>query len=115
MVQKIFYLVVGTLIYLYLFSQVAGSFEFQFGDERDAITDHPVLTLGIIAGAVFLIAILMRIFWARVKKLWLKARTGAAILGDLGAYVKLVLLPQMGGYIAKMRRSSCFSRPTPSR
>ena len=27
---------------------------------------------------------------------------GAAILGDLGAYVKLVLLPQMGGYAAKV-------------
>ena len=102
MVQKIFYLVVGTLIYLYLFSQVAGSFEFQFGNEKDAIVNHPVLTLGIIAGAVFLIAILMRIFWAWVKKMWLKAKAGAAILGDLGAYVKLVLLPQMGGYIAKI-------------
>ena len=40
-VQKIFYLVVGTLIYLYLFTQVAGSFEFQFGDEQDAIANHP--------------------------------------------------------------------------
>ena len=36
-VQKIFYFVIGTLIYLYLFSQVTGSFDFQFGNETDAI------------------------------------------------------------------------------
>ena len=101
-VQKIFYLVIGTLIYIYLFSAVAGSFEFQFGDERDALTNHPVLVLGIAAGAIFLIVLLLRVFWAWVKKMWAKAVEGAAILKDSGAYVKLVLLPQMGGYAAKV-------------
>ncbi len=33
MVQKIFYLIIGTFIYLYLFAAVAGSFDFQFGNE----------------------------------------------------------------------------------
>ena len=102
MVQKIFYLIIGTFIYLYLFSQVAGSFDFQFGNEWDALSNHPVLTLGTIAGAIFLVAILMRIFWHWVKVMWARAKEGAAILGDLGAYVKLVLLPQMGGYVAKV-------------
>jgi len=102
MVQKIFYLVIGTLIYLYLFSQVSGSFDFQFGNEWDAISSHPVLTLGIIAGAVFLVALLLRIFWRWAKVMWEKAKEGAAILGDLGAYVKWVLLPQAGGYAAKV-------------
>ena len=102
MVQKIFYLIVGTFIYLYLFSQVAGSFDFQFGNEWDALSNHPVLTIGIIAGSVFLIAIVMRIFWRWVKVMWAKAKEGAAILGDFGAFVKLVLLPQMGGYVAKV-------------
>ena len=101
-VQKIFYFVIGTLIYIYLFSAVAGSFDFQFGNERDALTNHPVLVLGIAAGAIFLIAILLRIFWAWVKKMWARAVEGAAILRDLGAYVRLVLLPQMGGYAAKV-------------
>jgi hypothetical protein len=68
-VQKIFYFVVGTLIYIYLFSQVAGSFDFQFGDERDAVSSHPVLVIGIIAGAGFLLLILLRIFWRWVKKM----------------------------------------------
>ncbi len=101
-VQKLFYLVVGTLIYLYLFSQVAGSFEFQFGDEKDALVNHPVLALAIIGGAIFLVALLLRVFWRKVKELWVQARKGAAILGDLGAYVKWVLLPQAGGYAAKV-------------
>ena len=101
-VQKIFYFIIGTLIYVYLFAAVAGSFDFQFGNERDAITSHPVLTLGIIAGAIFLLVLLLRIFWAWVKKMWERAKEGAAILGDLGAYVKLVLLPQIGGYAAKV-------------
>ena len=102
LVQKIFYMVIGTLIYVYLFSQVAGSFDFQFGDERDAVTGHPVLVLGIVLGGVFLVVLLLRIFWRWVKGLWEKAKKGAAILGDLGAYVRLVLLPQIGGYVAKV-------------
>jgi uncharacterized membrane protein YbhN (UPF0104 family) len=107
-VQKIFYFVIGTLIYVYLFSQVAGSFDYQFGDERDALTSHPVLTLGIVAGAIFLLVLLGRLFWAWVKKMWAKAMQGAAILGDLRAYVKLVLLPQMGGYAAKVAVIAVF-------
>jgi uncharacterized membrane protein YbhN (UPF0104 family) len=101
-VQKIFYLIIGTLIYIYLFLAVAGSFDFQFGNEKDAIFNHPVVTIGIIGGGIFLIAILLRIFWNWVKKMWAKAKQGAAILSDLRSYVKWVLLPQMGGYAAKV-------------
>jgi uncharacterized membrane protein YbhN (UPF0104 family) len=101
-VQKIFYVVIGTLIYLYLFLEVAGSFDFQFGNEKDSLVDHPVLALGIVAGAIFLVALLLRIFWRWFLVQWEKAKAGAAILGDLGAYVRLVLLPQIGGYIAKV-------------
>jgi uncharacterized membrane protein YbhN (UPF0104 family) len=101
-VQKIFYLVIGTLIYIYLFTAIEGSFDFQFGDERDAVANHPVLTLSIISGALFLLVLLLRIFWTWVKKMWVRAKAGAAILGDLRAYVKWVLLPQAGGYAAKV-------------
>jgi uncharacterized membrane protein YbhN (UPF0104 family) len=101
-VQKIFYLVIGTLIYLYLFWAISGSFDFQFGNEWDAISGHPVLVLGIVAAGAFLVVILARIFWKWVKKFWEGAKEGGAILGDFGAYVKWVLLPQMGGYAAKV-------------
>ena len=102
LVQKIFYLIIGTLIYLYLFIAIAGSFDFQFGNEWDAISGNPVLVLGIVAGGIFLVALLLRVFWHWVKGMWEKAKQGAAILGDLRAYVKWVLLPQMGGYVAKV-------------
>jgi uncharacterized membrane protein YbhN (UPF0104 family) len=101
-VQKIFYLVIGTLIYLYLFWAISGSFDFQFGNEWDAISGHPVLVLGIIAAGTFLVVILARIFWKWVKKFWEGAKEGGAILGDFAAYVRWVLLPQMGGYAAKV-------------
>jgi uncharacterized membrane protein YbhN (UPF0104 family) len=102
MVQKIFYLVIGTLIYIYLFSQVAGSFDFRFGGGRDAISNHPVLTITIIASGIILVVLLLRIFWRWIKGMWVKAKKGAAILGDFRAYAKWVLLPQMGGYAAKV-------------
>lgn len=101
-VQKIFYVVTGTLIYVYLFSAVSGSFEFQFGNEWDALSGHPVLVLGIIVGGVILVTILLRIFWQWVKRMWEKATEGGAILGDLGSYLKWVLLPEVGGYAAKV-------------
>src|SRR3954447_201031 len=101
-VQKIFYLIIGTLIYLYLFLEVAGSFEFQFGDDKDRLTSHPVLVIVIVGGAILLLVILCRIFWAWFKKMWAKAKAGAAILGDGRAYAKDVVLPQAGGYAAKV-------------
>jgi glycosyltransferase 2 family protein len=101
-VQKIFYFVVGTLIYVYLFVAVSGSFNYRFGTVWDWITGNGLLTVIIIVGGGFLIFLLLRTFWAWVKRMWAKARQGAAILGDLHAYVKDVLLPQMGGYVAKV-------------
>ncbi len=58
-VQKIFYFIIGTLIYVYLFLAVAGSFDFQFGNEKDAILNHVVLALGIVGGSIFLLVILL--------------------------------------------------------
>jgi uncharacterized membrane protein YbhN (UPF0104 family) len=101
-VQKIFYMVIGTLIYLYLFLEVAGSINFEFGDDWGRWSSHPVLALIIVGGAILLIVMLCRIFWGWVKKMWVKAKAGAAILGDRRAYLKDVLLPQAGGYGAKV-------------
>jgi uncharacterized membrane protein YbhN (UPF0104 family) len=101
-VQKIFYVIIGTFIYLYLFLALAGSFDFRFGGEWQPISNHPGLTLLVIAGAGVLIAILLRIFWRWVKVMWEKAKQGGAILGKPRAYLRDVLLPQMGGYAAKV-------------
>jgi uncharacterized membrane protein YbhN (UPF0104 family) len=101
-VQKIFYLIVGTLIYIYLFAALAGSFDFRFGGTWHPISNHPALTLAVVAGALVLAVLLLRIFWRWVKVMWEKAKQGGAILGKPRAYVRDVLLPQMGGYAAKV-------------
>jgi len=101
-VQKIFYFIIGTFIYIYLFASLAGSFSFQFGGLRDAISGHWVLIIVIVVGGAFLIYVLLRRFWEWFKKMWAKAREGAAILGDLHAYVRMVLVPQVLGYISKV-------------
>ena len=76
-VQKIFYMIIGTVIYLYLFLSLAGSFDFQFGNEWNALSGNPLLTIAIAVGAIVLIVILCRIFWGWVKKMWAKAQAGS--------------------------------------
>ena len=70
--QKIFFTIAGTFVYLYLFLSVPGSFDENLGN----LTDHPVLAVGIVAGVVFLLVLLGRIFWKQVKKLWAQAKQG---------------------------------------
>ena len=97
-VQKIFFTVAGTFVYVYLFTSVAGSFELQL----NALHDHPLLALGIAAGAVMLIVILGRVFWHKLRGLWQKAKQGGAILARPRVYLVRVALPSLGAYVAKL-------------
>ena len=97
-VQKIFFTVAGAFVYIYLFASVAGSFELQL----PALHDHPVLALGILAGAGLLIVILGRIFWSKLRGLWQKAKQGGAILARPRDYFVRVALPSFGAYVAKL-------------
>ena len=76
LVQKIFFTIAGTFVYLYLFLSVPGSFDASLGN----ISENPVATVGIAVGAVVLIVLLARIFWRQLKKLWAKAKQGGVIL-----------------------------------
>jgi uncharacterized membrane protein YbhN (UPF0104 family) len=98
LVQKIFFTVAGTAVYLYLFLSVPGSFDIQLG----GLHDHWGLALIIVVGAVFLIVLVARIFWRWVKKLWLQAKQGGAILATPRAYFLKVVLPSAGAYGAKL-------------
>ena len=89
LVQKIFFTIAGTFVYLYLFLSVPGSFDAEFGN----LSDHPAASIAIAAGAVLLIVILGRIFWRQLKKLWLKAKQGGVILSRPKEYFTLVFLP----------------------
>ena len=64
-VQKIFYVIIGTLIYIYLFmrqSPARSTSSSATSGTRSRTT--PCSSSGSSAGAIFLIAILLRIFWA---------------------------------------------------
>jgi glycosyltransferase 2 family protein len=98
LVQKIFFTIVGTFVYLYLFLSVPGTFDVSFGNEHA----HPALT-GIIAiGGAVLIGMLIRLFWRQVKKLWAQAKKGGAILATPRKYLSRVFLPSFLGYLCKI-------------
>jgi uncharacterized membrane protein YbhN (UPF0104 family) len=103
LVQKIFFTVIGTFVYLYLFLTVPGmSVEGSRSPDWSAFSDHLALSLLIAAGAVFLIVLLLRMFWRQVKKLWEKAKVGGAILSRPRDYFVKVFLPSFGGWVAKL-------------
>ena len=104
LVQKIFYTVAGTFVYLYMFLSVPGAFDISFGREHT----HPVLTVAIVAGAIFLLVIVGRIFWRQVTKLWAQAKEGGVILSTPGRYLSRVFLPSFLGWLCKVAVTGIF-------
>ena len=97
-VQKIFFTVAGTAVYLYLFLSVPGSFELQLG----LLHDHPVLTLLVVVGGIGLVFVLGRIFWRKLQGLWAKAKEGGAILSAPRRYLVRVVAPSFVAWLAKL-------------
>ena len=89
LVQKIFFTIAGTFVYLYMFLSVPGAFDLSFGN----VTSHPALTTAIVLGGIGLLVVLARIFWREVKKLWAKAKQGGAILSQPRRYMSRRLPP----------------------
>ena len=98
LVQKIFFTIAGTFVYLYLFLSVPGSFDAEFGN----LSDHPAASIAIAGGAVLLIVILGRIFLRQLKKLWLKAKQGGVILSRPKQYLTQVFLPSLLSWLCKL-------------
>ncbi|HEX2433805.1 MAG TPA: lysylphosphatidylglycerol synthase transmembrane domain-containing protein [Gaiellaceae bacterium] len=103
-VQKIFFTVVGTLVYLYLFLSVSGSFELQLNIPHD----YPALTVLALLGGAFLVVILARVFWRKLQGLWAKAKQGGAILARPRDYFLKVFLPSLGAWLAKLGVTAIF-------
>jgi uncharacterized membrane protein YbhN (UPF0104 family) len=97
LVQKIFFTVAGTFVYLYLFLSVPGSFAANLGN----ISAHPGASVLIAVGGGFLIVILVRAFWRQVKKLWAQAKQGGVILSHPRRYFTRVFFPSFLSYVAK--------------
>jgi len=97
-VQKIFFTVAGTFVYLYLFLSVPGAFELQLGQPHD----HPAAFLLGIAAAVMLVVVVARAFWRRLQHLWDEAKQGGVILSRPREYAIRVVLPSFGAWLAKL-------------
>ena len=76
MVNKIFFTIVGGLVYLYLFLEAGAAFDVELGWFRD----HGSSRCCLLAGGAFLLVLVVRIFWRWLKKLWEKAKEGGKIL-----------------------------------
>src|SRR5262245_39705486 len=98
LVQKIFFTIAGTFVYLYMFLSVPGAFDVSFGNE----TSHPWLTLIVLLGAAVLLVLRWRIFWRQVKKLWPQAKEGGAILASPKRYLTDAFLPSFLSWACKL-------------
>ena len=103
-VQKIFFTVAGTFVYLYLFLSVPGTYELQLNFPHD----HPGLTVLIVVGGILILGLLIRVFWRKFHGLWEKAKDGGAILARPRDYLLKVLLPSFGAWCAKLAVTAIF-------
>jgi len=98
LVQKIFFTIAGTFVYLYLFLSVPGSFTESLGN----VSEDPLRSILIAAGGIFLIVLLGRIFWRQLKKLWAKAKQGGVILSRPKEYLTYSFLPAFLSWLCKL-------------
>ena len=98
LVEKIFFTVIGAVVYVYLFVSVGGSFDIKFG----WVSAHPWATAIIAVGVVLGVVILCRLAWRWLKKLGAQAKQGGKILADWKAYFGRVFLPEFLGWCCKL-------------
>jgi uncharacterized membrane protein YbhN (UPF0104 family) len=95
-VEKIFFTIIGTACYLYLFLTVGGSFDLQLG----FISEHPA-AFAILLAAIFVLLFLVgQILRERIKKWWVQAKVGGQILTKPKTFLGRVVLPQALSWLA---------------
>lgn len=98
LVNKIFFTIIGGLVYLYMFIEAGSAINVELG----WFNDHPLLVLGLVAAGGFLLVIAGRILWKKFQGLWEQSKQGGAILAKPKAFAMRVLLPQVLSYAAKV-------------
>lgn len=97
-VEKLFFAVVGIVVFLYLFLSVGDSFERKFG----FLTQHPWATGLASAAAAIVFGLGGRLAWRWLRGLWHDAKQGGKILSDRRAYLTKVLVPQLLAWCCKV-------------
>lgn len=103
-VEKIFFTLAGTFVYVYLFLSVDGSFDLRF----DWVHERPGLTGIIVVGIVAFLWLLAQEFRPRLQALWEKAKHGGQILLHPGAYFGRVFLPSLVSWLAGLGVTAVF-------
>src|SRR5581483_4882613 len=71
-VQKIFFVLAGAFVYVYLFVSVRGSFDIKFGWVRD----HPLALVSILGGGALLLLVVVRLLRPKLDRFWEGAKEG---------------------------------------
>lgn len=104
LVQKIFYTVAGTVVYLYLFLSVPGSFDISFS----WIKENPWATAVLVVGVVVIVYIVVRVIWPKLVRWWKEAKAGGQILAHPREYFLKVFLPSLVGWLASLCEIGIF-------
>jgi uncharacterized membrane protein YbhN (UPF0104 family) len=98
LVEKIFFTVIGAVVYLYLFLSVGGSFDIKF----KWVHEYPVAVIAGLAGAVVVVVIVVRLLRTKLHSLWKNAKEGGQILARPRDYFLRAFLPSFGSWCAKL-------------
>ncbi len=97
-VQKIFYTLIGTFCYVYLFLSVGGSFDLQL----KLVHEHPWAAVILLVGLAALLYLVAQVLRERVKKWWEQAKVGGQILAYRRAFLGRVVLPEVISWLAML-------------
>jgi len=97
-VEKIFFTLAGTFVYLYLFLSVPGSFDIDFS----WLKEHPWATVILVVAAVFVLVLAVRGSRPKVLEWWGQAKEGGRVLAHPGAYLVRVFVPSLVGWVASL-------------
>jgi len=97
-VHKLFFVVAGAFVYLYLFISVPGS----FSAELSLLEEHRALAVLLPTAAAVVITLVVRAFWNKLRGLWSRAKQGGAILADPRAFALKVVVPEFFAWLCKL-------------
>jgi uncharacterized membrane protein YbhN (UPF0104 family) len=97
-VQKIFYTLIGTFCYVYLFLTIGGAFDLQLG----FVSAHPWATVILVAGITALLYLVARMLRERIREWWEDAKVGGQILLHPRAFFGRVVFPEVISWLAML-------------